>query len=57
MAITLSVKSVIIDIGEGTDTDTEIATALNNGVTYTTIYGVSIMPISNMKAKIVVIYA
>ena len=56
MALTLSVKTLIIELGQNTDTDAEIATALNTGIPYTHVYGVSIMPISNTTAKIVVIY-
>lgn len=55
MAITIAVRSFIMDSVSATDTD--IATALNADTTYTTIYGVSIVPISNVKSRIVVVYA
>jgi hypothetical protein len=55
MAITLSAKTVIVD--GIVDTDATIATALGDGVTYTSIYGFTAIPISNTKTKIIIIYA
>ena len=55
MAITLVVKTAVIDTKA--DIDTAIATALNSGITYTSIYGISVIPISNTQAKIIIIYA
>lgn len=54
MSKTLVVKTTVID--SITATDAAIATALNDSVTYTNIYGVSVVPISNTKAKIIVVY-
>jgi hypothetical protein len=53
MPITLHIKSVIVDSVVITDTD--IAAALNT-VTYTNIYGVSVILISNTRARIMVTY-
>lgn len=55
MAVTLSVKSFIVDINNITS-DADIATGLNDSVTYTNIYGFTCIPISETKARLVVIY-
>jgi len=55
VAVTLSVKTIIVNTTD--DTDAAIATAINSGATYTTIYGVSVLQISNTKAKVIVVYA
>lgn len=48
----LSVKTAIIDVV--TATDAQIASALN--VAYTNLYGVSVVPISNTKVRVIIIY-
>jgi hypothetical protein len=54
-ALTLSVKSVVVN--NGVDSNSAIATAFNDGVTYTTIYGFAVFPISNTQSRIFVLYA
>lgn len=54
MPITLSVKTVYVKADE---TDAVIASALNDAITYTSIYGVGVFPLSNSLWKIVIVYA
>jgi len=49
----LHFQSVLIDV---TDSDAAITTAVSTGLTYNTIHAVSIMPVSNTKAKVIVAY-
>ena len=52
--VTLVAKTTVID--SITATDAEIATALNAGATYTNVYDISVIPISNTQCRIIVIY-
>lgn len=54
MAITFSGKTFIVD---ATDSATAIVNAINSEATYTTFYAAGIMPISNNKWKILILYA
>lgn len=55
MAIALSLTTTIFN--PTVDTDQAILEALSDNLTYTTIYGTSVIPISNTKAKVMVFYA
>lgn len=55
MPITLNVKSIIID--KINATDSTIAAEINANVTYNTIHGFSIIPISDTLCKIIVVYS
>jgi len=55
MAITVSIKSMIVD--NNVTTDAAIATALNLGTVFTSIYGVTVVPISNTQSRIIIVYA
>ena len=54
MALTLVVKSYIID--NVSTADATIATAINTGPTYTHVYGVGIVPLSNTQSRVIVVY-
>lgn len=53
MALTLAVKTFTVELDATTDAN--IAAALNSVAT-THVYGVSIIPISNTKARIVMVF-
>jgi hypothetical protein len=53
MALTLVVKSLVID--NNVTTDTAIASVLN-GVVTTHIYSVTIVPISNTQSRVIMVY-
>lgn len=52
--VTLVVKTTIVAAGNA---DAAIATALNDGATYTNVYGVGVMPMSNTQWKVMVVYS
>lgn len=53
-AIDLSLTSTIIETN--VDSDGAILAALSDNLTYANIYGTSVIPISNTKAKVMVFY-
>jgi len=52
--INLSAKTAIVDIFS--DSDEAISAALSDGIAITTVHGIGIAPISNTKAKIIMLY-
>jgi len=53
MTLTLLTKSIVI---KGTETDTALTAAVQAMGTFSHVYGVSILPVSNTQFKIVIVY-